>query len=231
MSLKVAVYSDEGVDPISKEACIEYFGKRHSRVVVDQLNAKDIEQGRLSSYKVFMVPGGRDQPYARQLAGRANRLIQDFVSSGGFYIGICAGAYYAGKRIAFAVGTANEIVEDRELGFYPDTIQGPYLREYSYDSQSGSCISRVDVSGTSCDLYYNGGPSFKNADSLEGIGVLGRYEVAGKTDPAIVLCEVQRGRALLSAVHFEVGSKALDREREIQNRSIYHVIKTCLGLE
>jgi glutamine amidotransferase-like uncharacterized protein len=48
----------------------------------------------------------------------------EFVSQGGGYLGLCAGAYYACARVEFEPGTRLEVVGDRELAFFPGIAQG-----------------------------------------------------------------------------------------------------------
>lgn len=48
----------------------------------------------------------------------------EFVTQGGSYLGLCAGAYYACARVEFEPGTPLEVVGDRELAFFPGIAQG-----------------------------------------------------------------------------------------------------------
>jgi glutamine amidotransferase-like uncharacterized protein len=48
----------------------------------------------------------------------------EFVQSGGAYLGLCAGAYYATARVVFEPGTPMEVVGDRELAFFPGIGRG-----------------------------------------------------------------------------------------------------------
>ena len=66
---------------------------------------------------LFVMPGGADLPFCAALNGAPNQRIRQFVERGGAYLGICAGAYYACRKIAFHAGTEGAICGPRELGF------------------------------------------------------------------------------------------------------------------
>lgn len=58
----------------------------------------------------------------------------EFVTQGGSYLGLCAGAYYACARVEFEPGTPLEVVGDRELAFFPGIAQGA-----AFPGQSATC--------------------------------------------------------------------------------------------
>ena len=203
----VGVYKGEGVDPLSYDGCCSYFGKFKNRVMVYSVSNREISEGFLHERcDIFMLAGGRDRFYARDLAGRANAMIQRFVRTGGLYIGICAGAYYAGKRVVFDQGGPLEVIEERELGFYPDEVCGPYYTPYFYDERQGARIADIkgyDSKEITC--YYNGGPSFLRASLLPNVTCVARYNNKGmRSDWAVVAVKVEKGFAFLSGVHFEM---------------------------
>lgn len=227
--LTVGVYCGDGVDQASYAGCLGYFSKSWPAVIVNTLTKDSIASNCLSGYQVFMMPGGRDQPYVRDLGERLSRLIREFVECGGLYIGICAGAYFAGKSISFAKGTRLEICAQRQLCFYPDVIQGPYLKDYEYDSQKGACMAQLRGQDCAFSCYYNGGPCFKNAKELEGVCVKACYDHTGLADPAVVVCKVKRGYALLSGVHFELDMPEQECRDQDKKRLFFHnMIKEIL---
>ncbi|UUZ62721.1 BPL-N domain-containing protein [Polaromonas sp. P1-6] len=62
---------------------------------------------------LFVMPGGADLPFCQALNGAPNERIRRFVEEGGAYLGICAGAYYACREIAFHAGTDGAICSAR----------------------------------------------------------------------------------------------------------------------
>src|SRR5439155_581244 len=90
-----------------------------------RLSKEEILRGELARYSLFIMPGGRDQPYHAGLQGEANQQIRAFVEEGGAYVGICAGAYYGSARVEFDRGFPLEVCEERELCFFSGTAVGP----------------------------------------------------------------------------------------------------------
>ncbi|WP_339043947.1 BPL-N domain-containing protein [Cardinium endosymbiont of Tipula unca] len=86
------------------------------------------------------------------------------------YLGICAGAYYGAKFVEFDKLGPLEVLEKRELAFFPNKAIGPILAQYNYENNSGiraACIRLVtdNEKGTKrlfrdIEVYYNGGPYF-----------------------------------------------------------------------
>ena len=124
-----------------------------------------------------------------------------------------------------------QVNERRELGFYPDTIEGPYLKPYRYDSQEGACAAKLKSDdGTEFECYYNGGPSFKNAVSLKGCEVIANFNEGSRTQCAVVKKKLALGTAFLSAVHFELEFEGETSENRYQRTLFFHQqINSCLA--
>jgi len=157
------------------------------------------------------MPGGADLPYCQYLNGQGNQKIADFVAKGGGYLGICAGAYYAGNFVEFAEGTEMEVVGARELSFFPGIVRGPMLAPYDYATNSGCRAAKVKWCGdaTFYTTYFNGGGYFVDAGRNPNVTVLANY-CEGNDLPAIIECKVRSGKAILSGVHIEYDPFQLD---------------------
>lgn len=205
--------------------------------VVDTTTTAEIRSGEwMASCCLLVMPGGRDLPYVKELAGQGNDYIRQFVLEGGSYLGLCAGAYYACKRVEFAVGDPTmEVVGPRELAFFPGIGRGPVFPGYDYKSNRGARAASVTlepagekivqetyptpISPTIFPLYYNGGCNFVPFDDHPStqFEVLATYtgKNAGSTVSgsenlsAIVSCKCGKGKAVLTGVHFEVTAKLL----------------------
>lgn len=167
---------------------------------------------------LFILPGGADLLYVTALEGPGNRKIRAYVEGGGAFLGICAGSYYAGNFVDFASGSALEIKGDRELAFFPGTVQGPILAPYDYLSESGARAAKLRWSGKEgfkpgkpFTIFYNGGGCFVGASEHATISVLACYE-GPEPLPAIIECQVGQGKAILSGPHFEYDPLTLDTE-------------------
>lgn len=174
--------------------------------LVELIEARQVIEGSwIENASLFVMPGGADLPYCRFLNGRGNRNISSFVENGGAYLGVCAGGYYAGRRVEFAVGTDLEVLGERELSFFPGSVKGPTFPPFQYSSSVG--MRAVKLSSPFLEespvCFYHGGGHFCISESREDVEVLARYSEAEGNPPAIVRCLVERGIVLLSGVHFE----------------------------
>ncbi len=174
-----------------------------------------------SSCALLVFPGGADLGYCRQLNGKGNDRISQYVRRGGAYLGLCAGAYYGSQKCEFEVGDPNmEVVGRRELAFFPGTSRGLAFKGFVYGSEAGAraveLLVQMDELSSSAVAnfrsYYNGGGVFVDAEKYEshGVEVLARYGEAldvdsGKagTRAAVVYCKVGDGCAILSGAHPE----------------------------
>lgn len=173
---------------------------------VSTLTAAELLDGSWTSKAALLVmPGGADLPYCNRLNSRGNTIIQGFVRSGGSYLGLCAGAYYACSRVQFEQGSRLQVVGDRELAFFPGIACGAAYPGFDYQTEAGAVAADVqfavppalaeqlqpysstllqqDSHSSWCFThdYSNGGPFFVTQDmqldlsQLPGVQVLARY--------------------------------------------------------
>ena len=113
-SSRVLVYSDGGrgaspacvqlaVDGLQQALTTMSNNRPSLQLSVATTTAEEISSGdlRRGDSSLLVMPGGRDLPYVESLSGLGNREISQFVKSGGSYLGICAGAYYACAKYAY----------------------------------------------------------------------------------------------------------------------------------
>lgn len=210
----ILLYSDSGVGPYLR-SLIEKECKRRNHLVTlctsDTLLNTDWEH----TTKLLIMPGGRDIPYMQKLAGKGNERIHSFVTNGGSYLGICAGAYYGAQRICFDKGQPLQVCQERELAFFPCLAKGPAFGPgtFAYNSEKGSRAALIEYSSKTLSvqtrIFYNGGCYFVGAENHKNVEVLARYKELADTPAAIVCCSVGKGKAVLSGLHFEQGSNDL----------------------
>ena len=175
----------------------------------------------LRTCALLVMPGGADLGYCRTLNGRGNRRIEQFVRTGGAYLGFCAGGYYGSKRCEFEVGDKSmQVVGERELAFFPGTCRGCAFSGFVYHSQAGAravelCASSPLLPGAPphrFKCYYNGGGIFVDASLYPDIQVLATYTDEREklhVDPgrdaaaAVIYCKVGDGAAILTSPHPE----------------------------
>ncbi len=165
---------------------------------------------------IFIIPGGANIPYTWALNGIGNKKIKRYVENGGSFLGICAGSYYAGSYVDFAKDTNLEVQGERELAFFPGIVRGPILAAYDYYSRSGARNAKLIwesnkgfSKGELFTILYNGGGYFVDASSYRDVSVLASYDLKEKL-PAIIKCNIGKGVAILSGVHFEYDPSLLD---------------------
>lgn len=203
MSRKIAIYHDDGASAVGvaslQTAILRYLG-----VEPLLLTAAQIMAGKLAECVALFFPGGADLPYCEKLNGVGNQQIRQFVEQGGIYVGICAGAYYACKAIAF-IGEDYQISGERELAFFDGIAEGSlpqwtnnrYFDETVY---SKAFVPLDFITGERQPFYYHGGARFK-ANRTAVYQTLACYPDGS---PAIISGKVGRGHYLLSGVHFEL---------------------------
>ncbi|KAI9291143.1 class II aaRS and biotin synthetase [Neoconidiobolus thromboides FSU 785] len=207
--MDILVYNGPGTSPGFVIQTINYLKRlMNENYAIRSIDDKALinEPWQLNC-KLLVIGGGRDIPYLEKLEGKGNLKIQNYVYNGGNYWGICAGAYYASKRVEFELGTNIQVIGNRELQFFPGTCQGTTFPGFQYESEIGA--KAVDIKFIKEDIitkvYYNGGGTFLNATEFKNVKVLAQYnDILDKDkNSAIILCNVGKGKALLSAVHPE----------------------------
>ena len=187
--------------------------------VVTALGVEALKRGEwCSSAALFVMPGGRDVPYNKELAGEGNAIIKKWVNGGGAFLGICAGAYYGSGYVEFESGSDIEVRGSRELAFFPGTARGSAYsdKRFSYGSESGAHISKLTWKLQDCHLpevvvaYFNGGCTFVDVESYRDISILAVYQDLEGAPPAIIECVVGKGKAILSGVHPEFSELAVE---------------------
>jgi glutamine amidotransferase-like uncharacterized protein len=230
---RVLIYADDGAGERSQSEVAASLAEEldSDKLVIDLISGMEV---RTSSWEegtaAVVMPGGADLPYDAKLRGLGNERIRDYVRGGGRYLGFCAGAYYGSAYIEFDKGQPLEICGDRELGFFPGTAVGPIYGPgtYDYDSEEGARAARIllpEMGSAPIPIYFNGGCAFPEASRMTPVKVLGSYEDIPGTPPAIILCSVGDGYALLSGVHPEFRFATLEAG-DSRNESVVNVLRT-----
>lgn len=170
---------------------------------------------------LLVIPGGADLPYVAHLHGLGTENIRSYVTNGGKFLGICAGAYFSADTIEFSKGDpVLEVTGSRELKFFPGLVEGPTFTGFDHrDPQNVAGTRAANIywqlespfaKNTQFTVYYNGGGHFVDADKYKNVTVLARYD----TQAAIVEAKFGKGVAILSGPHFEQDPQLLDSHIE-----------------
>ncbi len=148
--------------------------------------------------RIFIMPGGADVPYYRKLRGQGCARIRAFVESGGIYVGICAGSYFAATNIYFTCANGRVIKETRELKLFTGCIWGPVFGPYLNKGHTSAKLVPVMVAGQAYQAYFNGGGVLEGGARSD---IIGLYQETNQ--PMALQCKVGLGQAILCAVHPE----------------------------
>lgn len=213
---RIVIYKDEGSAYFSVKGAgktLDVIFDYEQNSIHEVLSAEVIAGKVFAAADIFVLPGGRDKPYMSKLRGDGDENIRSFVKNGGVFLGICAGAYYAGEWLQFEELSGQVIAADRELALFKGGVVGPVLAPYDYYSNRGSRAAWITFAfnGRSHPFYYSGGGYFK-ADNVSNRGFkkLGAYQgLQQEKESAIIAFSYGKGRVFLSGVHFEIASSQL----------------------
>lgn len=202
----VYLYSGPGTSPICLDQTEQLFTQcLQHHYLIKRIQPEDVIDGSWQTLAAcFVMPGGRDSPYHESLNPAGITKIQDYVQAGGSYLGICAGAYLAAKKIEFALESSIEVNQERTLKFYDGTAYGPVFADFEYHTQKGAHAAQIAFAETSAMIYFNGGCTFLEIEKVSNLQIIGHYQLnAGNKLPAIVHIKHGKGCVILSGVHFE----------------------------
>lgn len=217
---KIIVYADRGVDGMALKQLIKSLQDTVDPTVhtLQRMDAKSLlEESWEEETALVVIPGGRDVFYHEALDGRGTDKLRAFVRSGGKYLGICAGAYFACASIEFQKGGLLEVCAKRSLQFFPGAAIGPAYGpdKYSYEPEHrlrGAVAAKISWKDDEHRIYFNGGCAFHFHEHDPSVRHLSRYLDLPNQPLAIVEVPIGKGLALLSGVHPEFSPTYLNSE-------------------
>ena len=154
------------------------------------VSEQEIREGGLEGCALLIVPGGYTAQYVDALGEEGFERIREFVAGGGGYIGICAGAYIAARRV--------------EVPGHP---AGLGIIEIRNERRAGKGLKRIRIAkgehpvvegcGEELEIWYQNGPMMRAG---EGVEVLAVY---GEGAAAIVCSTYGQGRVVIFSPHPE----------------------------
>lgn len=197
------IYCDEGCSLIGVMSLLIGV-HQHLGLTAQVISAEQILAGELANAAMLIVPGGRDLPYCAKLNGRGNQLIREFVRHGGFYVGICAGAYYGCSALDFR-GKDYSVIGSRELAFFDGVARGclPHLTDGNAYDETLVSKAMIEVNlenGEAMTAYYHGGCAFLPNQGAE-FDAIACYP---DDTLAVVSGKFGKGNYVLSGIHFEL---------------------------
>lgn len=213
MSKPILIYADLGTSEVGVQSLLKNIPRKLG-IPAETVTARQILQGALTQAIGLVIAGGADLPYAEKLNGEGNRLIRAFVAQGGFYLGICAGAYYACREIEFD-GNSYQIYAKRKLALFDGTGKGSFAELaggnlYDETFASKAFISLKTAENRSFASYYHGGCAFLAPEqAVEKPQTFAKYP---NNLAAVITGQFGKGRYVLSGVHFELDQQCYRRQ-------------------
>ncbi|MBN1901481.1 hypothetical protein JW926_09195 [Candidatus Sumerlaeota bacterium] len=203
-NIQIAVYTGSGASYESIYG-IGASLKRFNDLKIKLVNEEDILGSKLTDCQVLMVPGGKERAIREGLCREGCRNIEKFVSSGGGYVGIGAGA-------ALPTLGSGEFISDIQL-INATVAEIPI-------SASGELVSCMAIAKGGnrllpFSIYLHKGPAFNQGDNpyLPPYVILARFgepannEQVEESTPgkdAIIATQFGTGRVLLFSPQPEI---------------------------
>jgi glutamine amidotransferase-like uncharacterized protein len=161
------------------EAVLRDSQLAYAKADTAQLNA--MSEADLQSYRLLIMPGGNFEVMGNSLSAEASSHIRGAVMAGANYLGVCAGAFFAGNSPYNGLNLTGGV----RFPFYAIEAQG--VRK--------SAVSIAIAGGPAQEHYWEDGPQ------LSGWGdVVARYPDG---TPAVVEGEAGKGWMILVGTHPE----------------------------
>jgi Biotin-protein ligase, N terminal len=179
---QILLFNGTGTSPNDVAAFETILKDKHvnySKVNSSQLNA--MSESQLRGYGLVIVPGGNFIDIGNGLTSGATANVRSAVQNGLNYLGVCAGAFFAGNSPTNGLNLTSDV----KFGFYAAEDRG--IRKAAVP---------IAVAGSpTLEHYWEDGPQ------LTGWGaVVGKYPDGS---PAIVQGTCGNGWVILSGVHPE----------------------------
>lgn len=184
--LKVCVYAGSGVVRARDvETALEKLGISCAR-----LDRGEIRGGKLGSCCLLIMPGGRTGQMVKALGSKGLERIRRFVSAGGGYVGICAGAYIAAEKVEVPGRPAGlgiiDIRNRRKAGKRVRTIAVTKPRHTVF----AGCGRRMRI-------WYENGPAIEPGEGVESLATY------ADGSAAIVCSTYGQGKVVIFSPHPE----------------------------
>jgi glutamine amidotransferase-like uncharacterized protein len=194
---RVGVFVDGGCHHIGAKNIVQAL--EESGVSCRLFDRAQMTQENFRELDAFIVPGGYSF-FEKIAAGKEGiDVMRSFVSHGGRFLGVCAGAYLASKDVLW-----EEKNYSYPLGFFDGTAEGALDHIAKWPNDTGVRV-KLTAAGKkrglqpieSRSFYYKGGPRFQGGTDYD---VLAKYEDGSS---AMISRAVGKGEILLAGPHFE----------------------------
>ena len=200
---KIAIYYDMGV----KQSTISVwsnFCRMYFETEPTQLNSESFIYTRLKQFDLVIVPGGKSLLENFSMTEEDKEGLRRYVSEGGKFAGICAGAFLTSLAFDWSLGLVPlKVIENQ------DETTGEILQlDFSF-TKEGNVFFNTNIEKTK--MYFHGGPIFEKVEDsslkvllrfAEGVPTNGGTKI-GAGAIAAAFTRYGLGKALLISPHIE----------------------------
>src|ERR1700733_3604429 len=153
----ILLFNGTGTSPGDVQSIEKILKDQHlTYSTIDSSQLNRISELQLRAYRLFIVPGGNFEIVGNSLTSAASATIRSAVQNGLNYLGICAGAFFAGNSPYNGLN----LTSGSRFGFYAAEARG--IRK--------TRVAITAAPGQTLDQYWEDGPQ------LAGWGaVVGKY--------------------------------------------------------
>jgi glutamine amidotransferase-like uncharacterized protein len=200
---RVGVFADAGVWHVGAKSIVDSLEQQD--VPCRVLDRSLLTNETLKELEVVILPGGWAPLQWSAAGGKGLAAIKTYVENGGRCFAVCAGAYllakttrYEGKDYPYPLGLFDGVAEGPVPGLAAFPKPGMTRLKATEAGKKRGLESIQDT-----DVYYSGGPCFKDGTDVE---VLARYH---DDTPALIVRPFGKGQIVLTGVHLERPPPAL----------------------
>lgn len=222
---RVLVFAERGADPhMLCQTLRASFARASAAVDVVPVTAAQMrEPGMMDPDNTigFFLPGALSADYDTKLGADNIEALRNYVTQGGSFMGICAGAYYACSRIEWYAGDKDRAKRKNPgIDFFEYEARGP-IRELVADddahTENDRTLSHAAPVGVTwrdgktekrTEILYWGGPRLDKGSKGE---VLAKFNGLSGHPPAIVMRSYGMGKAMISSAHPELSGRDFAR--------------------
>ena len=182
----ILLFNGTGTSPGDVAALDKILGGEHLKyATVNSRQLNGMSESQIQEYRLLIVPGGNFEHIGNSLTSSTTAHIRNAIHSGLNYLGICAGAFFAGNSPYNSLN----LTSGSRFGFYTAEARGIHK----------AAVAITAAGGQTLDQYWEDGPQ------LTGWGaVVGKYPDG---TPAIVEGRFGTGWVILTGVHPEAPAR------------------------
>ena len=206
----MAVFEGDGVGKSCTNLLTILDNSSKIQLEVSRVTTADIVAGKLDEFDVLIHPGGSGSKQGNDLGEDGRQQVRQFVSQGGGFLGVCAGAYLATNDYTWSLNLIDAKVVDRK-----HWARGTGTVQLEL-SPSGQDLFKAKSS--ELEIFYGQGPLLARREwddpkipDYESLAIYGS-EIAKNGAPngimkgtsAAVRCDYGKGRVFCFSAHPEL---------------------------